>query len=159
MLANSPRQSLAKTTQLQIQTLKTWFPSLKSLETFIEQRWLKQKCAHFYFSEILTDPSTHPNPSGKMHKILDNHLLPLKYHSVGIITTKNLSSFTKHLKRTILYSFYYFEGGKNICMSTTIFIVPRLTKWGRGSIEFAIVRPSVRPSVRPFTSNNSKSFC
>ncbi len=29
----------------------------------------------------------------------------------------------------------------------TIF-VPRLTKWGRGTIEFAIVRPSVRPSVR-----------
>ena len=35
------------------------------------------------------------------------------------------------------------------------FFVPRLTKWERGTIEFAIVCPF----VRPFASNNSKSFC
>ncbi len=28
-----------------------------------------------------------------------------------------------------------------------VLFVPRLTKWGRGTIDFAIVFPSVRPSV------------
>ncbi len=31
--------------------------------------------------------------------------------------------------------------------SANCIFVPRLTKWGRGTIEFAIVCPSVRPSV------------
>ncbi len=66
MLANStllyPVQSQAKVTKLQIQTLKTSFPSLEPLETFIEQKWLKKKCTNFYFSEILTAmlAMTHP---------------------------------------------------------------------------------------------------
>ena len=48
-----PLQSQANVTKLQIQALKPLFPSLKSLETFTEQKQFKLKCTIFYFLEIL----------------------------------------------------------------------------------------------------------
>ncbi len=51
-------------------------------------------------------------------------------------------------------SFSSFSGQPRSHLLWIILIVPRLTKWGRGTIEFAIVCPF----VRPFASKNRQQL-